>query len=341
MPLSLLEKDGRISRIANSDWKRLRNATSSHPDCAMTSLDAAFPPESLLESIPGRPFAELHRRASVGGILVPPDMSVDGSPEEVCARFASHFWIGKLSDGRGWQALGSGGSVLAGGAVFAAPGDAELAGIAAKNAAQNLSAAAVAQAELVRQRDLDFAARREQALAELRPKVDALWKAGTYDQAVAAAEGLTPEEYASYIWFSPVATQSQYESGLKKLKDYGAIMSSDPWAAKLQARLDAMRACEARRSLPLQAKSRWESLSPYDQSMIVALGPPGGYVPGPDERWVFDATKFEWLILSGAGSSGGGLPDVINVPRTNVQTPDEVDRLEAAYQVCMNAARQN
>lgn len=340
---SVLSVDGRITEIVGSDWKRRREARPGILDCPAGSLDAAIPPESLLEFLPGRPYTELHRRAAGAKGLVAPELDPRGTGEEACAHYMTHFWVGKRSDGQGWNVVGIQGKLLAEERVFASMAEAENAGFVEISARERNKAEALAQAEveaeLIRQRKLELAALREQTMAEQRPKVEALWSAGAYKEATALAEDLSPDEYASYIWYSPVSERADYAKGLEKLRAYGRDTSNDSWAQWLQYRHDAMLACEAERSPPQSAKSRWESLSPFEQSMLILLGPPGGYVPGPDERMVFDATAFEWKMMYGAGGAAGTTYDVINVPKSNIQTPAEIAARENAYLACLSKVR--
>lgn len=343
VPVSVLEADGRITDLSESDWNRRREARAEIPDCPAAALDAAIPPESVLSFLPGRPYTELHRRAAGTDALIEPELDPAGSGDEVCAHYVKHFWVGKRRDGQGWNAVGFQGALLSEGKVFGSMAEAENAGLAAVNGRENARAQALvqaaAQAEAIRLRDLEYAERREQVLAELRPKAQALWEAGAYKEATELAAQLTPDEYASYIWYSPVSERADYAKGIERLRAYGRNVNNDDWSRWLQYRHDAMLACEAERTPPPSARSRWESLSPYDQSMLILKGPPGGHVAGPDERVVFDATAFEWKVMSGAGGAGGRTYDVINVPNTGALTPEQISAREQAYSSCMAKVR--
>lgn len=359
-----IEADGRITPIENSDWRRYSTGNGRYPGCSSATMDAAFPLESLAARLPGQPYAEVIRRAAKDGTAFAPDMSSEGYSDGLCPRFSSQFWVVRRRDGTGWQAIGSGGVPLAGNAVFDTRAKAEAAGAVdasgrqqaqqaaevrraqqAEAEARQRDAAEQAAAEAVRQRELTDRAARDRAINEkravLRAQVEALWQQGAYARAAAASRGLGADTFAGYLLASPSSGVADYRDGLAAMAAEGTYLPAYPLAIRLQRRIDAMLACEQRRQAPAHARSRWESMAPYDQARMLMAGPPRHYQRplSPGELWAFDASAFEWTVIYESNPARRTGHRLINVPQSVQDTTEAAAGRESAYQQCLAAAR--
>ena len=337
-PYSVMDAEGRITQIVGSDWYRLRENRATFPDCRAMSNDAAYPPEALVAFLPGRPYTELQRRAAVNGQLVTPSFSLEGSGDEICARYQTHFWIGRRSDGTGWHALAYGGRVLANGKVFPTVADAEQAGINEISSRQGRDSVLSATNQQAANPQANQALQEQESLARLRSRVQALWSAGSYREAATAAEELKTDEYASYLLRSPVADIADYKAATEKLRKRGHTLSWDPLVLRLNERINEYSLCRIRNQ-ESQVILRWESLAPNDQFNLIVSGPPRGSLsPGPGQRYVFDATAFEWRLVSGPRTTSSNYGyEVVNRPKT--LTPQERAARAAELTNCYAAVR--
>lgn len=334
-PIRWAMEDGTITApVANSDLNRLVDFGSGIEGCTERSRIAATPPESGM--IAG--WAELRRRALLAsGKTGPADMSADGSPAEKCARYMSHFFLGKQASDGQWRILRAYDGAPVGGefptaeaAEAAAPdllsgetlgvyatvpyGDTVM--LAAVSDAQKQlyadNAAAAAAAESAKLAAEQAEAARQQAAqearwAEARARAKAYLDAGHFGMAAYEAEALPVMEWADYMLAWRQAPVDEINRVRKRFEAEGYSRTIWPKAGQIDAWWNNLVGCEGHLKdrngnwLAAPRTNRWDSTAPYTRTQeMISLLPQAQKAYGtlsPGEMLVFDATRYAWVVI--------------------------------------------
>ena len=376
-PIRWVFGDGTItSPVANSDLNRLVDFGSGFEGCTERSRIAAAPPEAT--AIAG--WAEIRRRALLaGGQTGPADLSADGTPAEKCARYMSHFFLGKRSSDGQWQVL----RAFDGAPVGQAFASAETAEAAAPNllsterlglyatvpygdtalfaavsdaqkqlysdnaaAAQAAEAARLAaeQAEAARQQ-----AAQEALWAEARSRAQQYFSAGHYGMAAQEAEALPVAEWAGYVLAWREAPIEEINRVRKRFEaeGYSRIFSQE--AGAIDTLWNNLVGCEGHLKdhngnyLAAPKSSRWHSTGPVirAQEMMSLLAQNQYGMLSPGEILVFDATLYDWVVIyeSDPTRRSSGTR-VINIPGDGIADEQTLSWAQQNYDRCVREARE-